>query len=108
MSIFKVNNSQVADQPSGIVRRTVALGQAERVDMNIENGLRVTFNFRNPIAAFFNQLFTPQRPNYYVWETDYTRYAVGLYHSLFYDDKTNFQLETVKKVFSSLQLLLTS
>ena len=107
MNHFKVNNSQVADQPSGITRRTVALGQGERVDPNIENGLRVTFNFRNPIAAFFNQLFTPQRPNYYVWETDYTRYAVGSLHSSIYYSVTNFQSEIVKKVSSNHQPLHT-
>ena len=75
---FSVNNSEVSTDRFGRTERTVLLGQAEQTYPDtMPNAVKVSFNFNNKFINFFANFFSTNKPNYFVYESDYDSYALG-------------------------------
>ena len=75
---ISINNSEVSTTRFGVKERSILAGQAVLVSSAVPNGLSGSFNFSNPFVNFFANLFRSKKANYFVLETDYTTYALGL------------------------------
>ena len=79
---ISVNNSEVSTDRFGRTERTVLLGQGEQTyPSTMPNAVKVSFNFNNKFINFFANFFSSfsNKPNYFVYETDYDSYALGKY-----------------------------
>jgi len=75
-----VNNSEIQPAKKGKMKRTFILGEAYQTEPEtFPNKIHVGFEFNNKVANFFYNLFSGDGDNYWVMETDYTRYSLVMH-----------------------------
>ena len=75
-----VNNTEIGPSGKDLWKKSYLLGKAVQTDPeSFPNAFSVSFNFENKFINFFANVFRSGAPNYYVAETDYDSYVLGIY-----------------------------